>query len=190
MGKSDKPRTIHLRDHEVRSALAGELRQVRRALSPQPELAIMDAQSAAALRGAQDIGLVPSDETPRWRWRGTFMMPWPHCIRHMSPFGPPGTVLIGKEAWAGADRMYQDHDNDCPSVIAYFADKSAYNFELNYKIGRIDLASWNWKTLHKRSPATMPAWAARIRLVNRGVRVERGESGWEWVVDVDVEVQP
>jgi hypothetical protein len=184
------PRTIHLRPEEVRSALAGELRQVRRALSPQPELAIMDAQSAAALRGAQDIGLVPSDETPRWRWRGTFMMPWPHCIRHMSPFGPPGTVLIGKEAWVRGEE-YCEPESD---AVVYAADRAVYHVydftghtpELGPPMG-FALPEGPGYEPRWRSTATMPAWAARIRLVNRGVRVERGESGWEWIVDVELE---
>jgi hypothetical protein len=173
------PRTIRLRQEEVRSALAGELRQVRRALSPQPELAIMDAQSAAALRGAQEIGLVPSDETPRWRWRGTFMMPWPHCIRHMSPFGPPGTVLIGKEVWCPLDLDYR-------VVMLGFELRDGIGLHIAYKADHIDpKGDGPGNPMPWRSPATMPAWAARIRLVNRGVRIERVDGEWEWIVDVE-----
>jgi hypothetical protein len=156
-----KPRTIHLRDNEVRAALAGELTQVRRRIRPQPEP--MPENLERILPAA---------------WAAGF-------IDVKCPFGPSGTVLIGKEAWRTAAEL----DGKSPQDIAAAALAAHYPEPWAPVVYEADGARDNWAfgvPGKLRSAVHMPSWAARIRLVNRGVRVERGESGWEWVVDVEV----
>jgi hypothetical protein len=156
MGKSDKPRTIHLRDDEVRGILDGTITQLRR-----------------PVKGAH-IDYARGDTRKR---NPLFRM-------HLCPFGPPDTVLIGKEVWCPLDLDYR-------VVTLGFELRDGRGLHIAYKADHIDPnGDGPGNPMPWRSPATMPAWAARIRLVNRGVRVERGDGGWEWVVDVDVEVQP
>jgi hypothetical protein len=176
-----KPRTIHLRDHEVRSALAGELTQVRRRIRPQPEP--MPENLERILPAA---------------WAAGF-------IDVKCPFGPSGTVLIGKEAWQqvhplaiASERFSMPGTAGIPGPpkvvyrVIYRADGP---YPKLYTIGGLphpyaktepfdDAREEHWGWVRAQY---MPPDYARIRLVNRGVRVERGESGWEWVVDVEVE---
>jgi hypothetical protein len=180
-----KQKTIHLRDHEVRSALAGELRQVRRRIN-----APTDAVPVAQVFDPHELILDAPDGKP-------------HIVR--VPFGPPGTVLIGKEAWQqvhplaiASERFSMPGTAGIPGPpkvvyrVIYRADGP---YPKLYTIGGLphpyaktepfdDAREEHWGWVRAQY---MPPDYARIRLVNRGVRVERGESGWEWVVDVEVE---
>lgn len=91
------------------------------------------------------------------------------------PHGRIGSRLWVRETWADADCMYQTHTNEVPGTIAYFADKSAiqYDSKTPRQIGPIDLASWNWNALKKRPSIHMHRWASRINLEITNVRVER-----------------
>lgn len=98
--------------------------------------------------------------------------------RLRNPYAWPDVVPIRlwvRETWADADCMYQGHTNDEPGTVAYFADKSAiqYDSKIPRQIGAIDLASWNWNVLKRRPSIFMPRWASRINLEITNVRVER-----------------
>lgn len=91
---------------------------------------------------------------------------WPYKI---------GQRLWVRETWADADRMYQGHTNDTPGTIAYFADKSAiqFNSPSPRKVPKYDLEQWNWDSLEKRPSIFLPRWASRITLEVTSVRIER-----------------
>lgn len=104
---------------------------------------------------------------------------WPiDCHAHSlgvplrSPFGRPGDRLWVRETWASADCMYQGHENDPPSTIAYRADKSAIAFGTK-PVPSWDLASWNWDSLKWKPSTRMKRGDSRIDLRVTGVRVER-----------------
>jgi hypothetical protein len=149
-----RERPILFSSEMVRAILAGTKTQTRRVLSPQPELAVMDAESSRALRAAADLGLVPSDEKPRWRWRGTFNIPWPSCAGHLSPYGVPGEQLWVRETWGG---------DDC-SGFAYRADHPDWKrFQGD---GEQPDSPW-------RPSIYMPRRASRLLLEITSVRAER-----------------
>ena len=153
----------------VRAILAGTKTQTRRVLTPQPELAIMDAELASALRACQDVGLIPKDEgTPRWRWRGCFAMPWPNGIRNASPYGVPGDRLWVRETFYCDDYRYPDAPIDEMSkMLEYRADHECRNWEAGCPC-RDEYGRSSWRpSIH------MPRWASRITLEVTGVRVER-----------------
>jgi hypothetical protein len=95
---------------------------------------------------------------------------WTAC-----PYGGPGDRLWVRETWADADIMYQGHQNDSPSVVAYRADKSAIQYEAAkpMAVPAFDLAQWNWDALKWRPSIHMPRWASRVTLEIVSVRVER-----------------
>lgn len=53
-----------------------------------------------------------------------------------------------------------------PEVVAYAADRSAIHWaaEPPAKVGKVDLASWNWSLVKWRPSIHMPKWACRIWL--------------------------
>lgn len=78
------------------------------------------------------------------------------------PYGKPGDVLIGREAWgyAGGDEyLYQMEIGS----VGYKADAET---DIRYAGGYIPGGKW-------RSAATMPRWAARHRHVIKSVSVKR-----------------
>lgn len=152
-----KERPITFSAPMVRAILATQKTQTRRTLNPQPELAIMDAESTSALRAAQDVGLVPSADMPRWRWRGTFCMPWPNSIRHASPYGVPGDRLWVRETWS-----IDPHPGECRGDNPRTPDGG----EVMYR------ATDGWDGPW-RSSRYMPRWASRLTLEVTSVRAER-----------------
>jgi hypothetical protein len=154
----------------VRAILAGAKTQTRRCLTPQPELAIMDAETATTYRACQDIGLIPQQEHPRWRWRGVFQMPWPECLRNQSPFGVVGDRLWVRETFYCDDYRYPDAPIDEMSkTLEYRASHECRNWEAGCPCRPGDASGGScWRpSIH------MPRWASRITLEVTGVRVER-----------------
>lgn len=91
------------------------------------------------------------------------------------PYGAIGDRLWVQEAFASADTMYQGHENDIPSVVAYRADKSAIQWDSDRprSIPDWDRVQWNWDALRWKSRASMPRDFARLFLDVVAVRVER-----------------
>lgn len=152
----------------VRAILSGAKTQTRRVMKPQPELAIMDAESARALHVARDVGIVPDDQEARWRWRGTFWMPWPASARNASPYGMPGDLLWVRETFALV------WPGDCPpenvrdNRVEYRADTG------NKYPGRWPDDSGNDPDCMRWKASTrMPRWASRLTLRVTSVRSER-----------------
>lgn len=154
----------------IRAIIAGAKWQTRRIIRPQPELAIMDSSSAHALSVAKEIGIVPDSERPRWRWRGTFAMPWPQALRHDGPYGMPGDRLWVRETWAA---VWPGEDEvpirEC--TIEYRADlpvgcqDGPGQWPVECKKDS-DAPKW-------RPSIHMPRWASRIVLEVTDVCVER-----------------
>ena len=83
-------------------------------------------------------------------------------LLQLCPYGAPGDRLWVRETYAPADRFYQNHDCDPPHVVAYRADRPAF-----------DTAQWDWDALRWRSPRCMPRALSRLTLEVVAVRVER-----------------
>ncbi len=161
---------IILTADEVRAALAGTLTELRRPMKEQPTI-VHKGIPYRPRRSPREPYIVG----------GVFGR-----VRHSpirGPFGAPGALLWVRETWASADIMYQDHENDVPSTIAYRADKSAilYNAAKPSPVPGYDIKSWNWDRIKWRSPVTMPLWAARLTLATRAVRVEQVADAWTWI---------
>ena len=161
---------IILTADEVRAARAGTLTELRRPMKEQPTI-VHKGIPYRPRRSTREPYIVG----------GVFGR-----VRHSpirGPFGAPGALLWVRETWASADIMYQDHENDVPSTIAYRADKSAilYNAAKPSPVPGYDIKSWNWDRIKWRSPVTMPLWAARLTLATRAVRVEQVADAWTWI---------
>lgn len=122
----------------------------------------MDGESARALQAAVGVGLVPEHERPKWRWRGTFCMPWPQCAAKWSPYGVAGDRLWIRENLA--------LDN---GVWHYAADKAPIQM-LRSDDRYPSMLSWaHHKTADYCPSIHMPHWASRLTLEITEVRVER-----------------
>ena len=87
----------------------------------------------------------------------------------VSPFGPVGSRLYGRETWAPADNWDKGYDLDDPALVGYRADGQVWNCETPDDKWLFDgwkhFAPWFAKSGGKwRSSATMPMWASRITL--------------------------
>ncbi len=158
---------------EVLAYHAGTLTEIRRPVEPQPDPAVVRAIVVGPWCHFEDEAGPPNERGNRegrmWTER---------C-----PLGAPGDALYGQEVWAahwiyndrlaegarstlpGDNRWYQADGDDAPGSCGCPA-----------KGGR---GIW-------RPAETMPEWASRIRLVNRGVSVERADV-WTWVATVEVQ---
>ena len=94
------------------------------------------------------------------------------------PHGAVGDRLWVRETWGDADHYYQGHANDCPSVVAYAADRFAIQFDAEEPtpVPSMDIAQWNWDKMKWRPSIHMPRWASRIDLEITEVRVQRANS--------------
>lgn len=162
-----KPRTLPLRAPEIRAILDAGKATIRRAI-------FKDGQ--------------PEDHMP-WRVSGTHWQDGDDMLR--CPFGEPGNRIAVRETWS-------DAMSDAGPVICYKADLGRRYLEMDawpIEYERYPGASFaNWAAdLERgiegwwRSAASMPAWAARLHLINRGVQVEwdAEAGGWVWVVEVE-----
>jgi len=155
----------------IRAILAGAKTQTRRLLSPQPQLAIMDAATSRSFHAAMDVGLIPKDEPAVWRWRGTFCTPWPRCADRWSPFGVPGDRLWVRETFALIWPGEYEPDDIRENEVEYRADHPGKRYPGEWPdcpASETDSSCPKWRpSLH------MPRWASRLTLEITDVRVER-----------------
>ena len=147
---------------EVRSTLRGARTQVRRQIRERDVYQHEDGRWIVRFHGAR-VGLVAGSKD---------CAELANCD---SPYGSRRDRLWVRETHGSADRYYQGHENDVPSVIAYRADQSAIQFNAPHPVAvpARDTLSWNWDLI-KWSPSTfMPRWASRITLPLVEVRIER-----------------
>ena len=176
-------RSLILFDHEIRAALRGELRLVVRTVNPQPFGGDATYQGTN-IHGQHLFYPVSEDESVYDMDNGL----------RACPLGVPGTRLVGKEAWrVGAwrepgfnikSRFAVDYQASPEIVrtpwIEVDDDPCATKLRCDiYKelVGKGLMPPHTWEPgkgpLRWRSPATMPAWASRITLVNETVSVCR-----------------
>lgn len=106
----------------------------------------------------------------------------------LSPFGAPGDLLFGQEVWGVGCRPCPFHG--WRDGIEYEADEAwltddrdllpLYCVETPEDVCLGDYEGGGWK-----SASLMPEWASRFAFVNRGVRAERVDDGWMWIVSVE-----
>jgi hypothetical protein len=107
------------------------------------------------------------------------------CQRLPCPLGHQGDCLWLREQWApvlrGADEdqvswaaLYTDWTTSAPTErIGEWEPGKPFTVEHSRPVDP------DW-----RRASTMPRWAARVVAEIVGVRVERGDGGWEWNVDL------
>jgi hypothetical protein len=154
-----KERPILFSAPMVRAILDGRKTQTRRALNPQPILAVMEHKAAAALKACRSHGLIPDGKQPHWQWRGCFSMPWPSAIAKRSRYGIAGDRLWVRETWSKTKSCNA-------SDIFYRADGDR-------QYGRQHALSYVDREDRWRPSIHMPRWASRINLEVTGVRVEQ-----------------
>lgn len=171
-----RERPILLNPHEVRAILDGGTRLLR-PLKPQP-----------AHVWGYGVSLDSHDFTAHVRYPGGQQPdPWVRCPYGAPPHrGQPGDRLWVRETWGSADRYYQSHENDTPSVVAYAADKQAMRWDAAtpQAVPDWDLVQWNWSMMEWRPSVHMPRWAARIVLEIEAIRVVQEARAWAWAIVV------
>jgi hypothetical protein len=165
-----KPAT--LTTAEVRAVLAGPAEYVR----------------AICLRGHWTVD--ERDDGALWPFDCTWTPGeegdgWIRC-----PYGQPGDRLWARETWKIADwtddgmpfveyaadgqsRCIENAPDSCALMHTWAELSSASNVAIDGKA-----ADRRW-----RSPVTMPRWASRLEPLITGIRVEKREGVWCWVVD-------
>lgn len=155
---------------EILAYHAGALTEIRRPVEPQPDPAVVRADVVGPWCHFEDEAGPPNERGNRegrmWTER---------C-----PLGAPDDVLYGQEGWA-----LEDCGADGERVI-WAADRGAAWVESTEVLGSIHYLDSDYEPPAWQPAETMPEWASRVRLVNRGVRVERADV-WTWVVVVEVQ---
>lgn len=169
---------IVLTPSEILAYHAGTLTEIRRPVEPQPDPAVVRADIVGPWCHFEDEAGPPDERGNRegrmWTER---------C-----PLGAPGDALYGQEVWGVGCRP--DPFDGCRDGVEYQADESCLDDGDDLTLysveppGGEDLCQWEGKGW--QAAETMPEWASRIRLANRGVRVERSDV-WSWCVAVEVQ---
>lgn len=149
-----KERPILFSERMVRAILDGRKTQTRRVLKPQP-------------CRLPDFNVGRLSIKIKGSIYGAFS---PDCPRIACPYGQPGDRLWVRETWAPADEMLYNSRAEPARIIAYPADRYAYDYNAEYAP---DTTDWNFNKLRKKPSIHMPRWASRITLEITGVRVER-----------------
>lgn len=159
-----KPKSIIMKAHDVQALLRGDKTQFRVPVKPQPH---------------EDLSISAGFYCPELTDKNGFGYPGPEifgafCIDGLwatpSPY-QPGQIVYVRETWFSTRFDYKDQlEYGNRSSIRYAAD--------GIYCPRRDCVGRHWF-----SPSQMPQSAARIWLQVESVRVERGESIWEWVID-------
>lgn len=150
----------------VRTILDGRKTVTRRLVKPQPPV---------GTERFATVALCPPTPTKAADWLPVVDGATDYSAAPLRQIATRGDRLWVRETWGSADRYYQDHENDDPSVVAYAADRSAVQFHAKTPrpIPSWDVAQWNWDQMRWRPSSQMPRWASRITLEVVGVRVER-----------------
>ncbi len=102
------------------------------------------------------------------------------------PYGVPGDRLWVQETWAAHPL---DDDSDPPTHLMFRADGTNWwawpltEGITDWERGHPSDDMPNWAPRRWKPSVRMPRWASRIALGVAVVRVERGDEGWEWVID-------
>lgn len=169
--RSVKPRTWIMQPWQVRAALDGRLGQLRVPVKPQPPFDCL-ARANGRLYGCKSDGTATGyaiyKGSPHEIVDQRNVLPTLWC-----PFGAPGSVVVGKEAWS----FEPPRDVDYPLRVTYRADKT---------VSKIDPDSVQWERLRENGPgenwrpaSAMPKWASRFRFRVTAVRVERLQEATE-----------
>jgi len=150
----------------IRAILEGRKTVTRRVVKPQPQLAIMERKGTDALRAAREIGIVPDGDQPKWRWRGTFAMPWPSAIVRRCPYGACGDKLWVRETgWERPERTRRMMLEGADTWEPYYYDADGLD-----KQDHEQFQSWGFR---RRPDIFMPRLASRITLEIVSVHVEQ-----------------
>jgi hypothetical protein len=149
---------LDLNPLEVRAALEGRLKAIRRPLWPQPHPGFL-------ARGLAGIA-------PQWPMQNGFLWFMRDNMSELVPsqYGAPGDVLVGREAWTIPDRAQPcvrcgvihpaTHLDGCP----YATYPALY---------RADFDEQSAQGLKWRRADTMPEWAIRLRLKVLDPQIQR-----------------
>ncbi len=166
-------RSMILRADEVRRLLAGEVAEVRRAVSDRRDW-VQDALPKLSAIVAGDIGdsfamKIPYDGDPLGGHVGTI---W--C-----PLGNVGEQRWCKEAWA----IRAEASRFTPVEIAYRADGEEPVWRATSRPASAPYYPGETCAFCWRSAVHMPRWASRLTVEVTAVRCERATDGkpWEWV---------
>lgn len=165
-----KERPILFSGEMVRAILEGRKTQTRRILKPQIW------NEAENTPGGCGYAWHPKGKTASsFAWKTTEQALADYLAARYCPYGKPGDRLWVREAWGSADKFYQCHENDVPSVVAYRADRSAIQYDAKSprQIPDWDIAQWNWDKVKWKPSIHMPRWVSRITLEITSIRVER-----------------
>lgn len=155
-------RRINLRDWEVRGLLAGRITALCRVVKPQPE-----HKQIHEWKGKTII----DQEHRMWCWKEhVFENLWDFMdnddrqrLATYSPFGAPGDLLLGREAW----QVYSYCPGEYGGIgeLGYPVDPSCGPSSAVAVVYRADGEDGPW-----RSSTTMPDWAVRHRMTVKSVR--------------------
>lgn len=148
------PKSINLRDWEVRGLLAGRIAALCRVVKPGKNQSWLqqkwiDATQKVEMQG-EWVALKDSGGVNNLT-----------CVR--SPFGAPGDVLAGLEAWQ--TYSYCPGEYGGVGELGYAVDPSCGPSSAVAVVYKADGDEGKW-----RSAQTMPAWAVRLHLTTVSVR--------------------
>lgn len=154
MSENTKMKSLILKPFEARGVCDGSITQIVRIIKAKnPDWIRLNPQPYPDEKGSLNFG-----------WDGNVGRAL------LCPFGHPGELLCGKEKWSDDFASFYPHDR-----VWYAAeDDRRSDIEVRRGVrGIYSPESYVFVPFRWHSAACMPAWASRITLKNKGVRVER-----------------